>query len=73
MTRDRPDALGSVLTSCTASAGVVAFSGQPGFIDAHMHSSMVQLGDWVDLSPMATPTAEEVFDVLRSAPATSTG
>lgn len=45
----------------------------PGFIDAHMHSAMVQLGDWVDLSPMATPSAEAVYTALRGAPAATTG
>lgn len=45
----------------------------PGFIDPHMHSSLVQLADWVDVSPMATPTADEAFAALRAAPALSTG
>lgn len=45
----------------------------PGLIDAHMHAAMVQLADWVDVSPMATPTSEEVFDTLRQATPTSTG
>ncbi len=45
----------------------------PGLIDPHMHSSMVQLNDWVDVSPMKTPTQDEVFAALRNAPATSTG
>ena len=45
----------------------------PGLIDPHMHSSMVQLNDWVDVSPMATPRADDVFRTLRDAPATSTG
>lgn len=44
----------------------------PGLIDPHMHSSMVQLNDWVNISPMNTPTAEDVFAALRAAPATST-
>ena len=45
----------------------------PGLIDPHMHSSMVQLNDWVDVSPMSTPGADDVFAALRGAPATSTG
>ncbi len=45
----------------------------PGFIDPHMHSSMVQLADWVDVSPMRRPTADDVFTALREAAATSTG
>ncbi|MDN5764809.1 MAG: amidohydrolase [Humibacillus sp.] len=45
----------------------------PGLIDPHMHSAMVQLADWVDVSPMATPTADEVYTALRGASATSTG
>ena len=45
----------------------------PGLIDPHMHSSMVQLNDWVDVSPMTTPRADDVFATLRDAPATSTG
>lgn len=45
----------------------------PGFIDPHMHSAMVQLADWIDLSPMATPTADDVFAALRDAAAAPTG
>ncbi|MDJ0312568.1 amidohydrolase [Arthrobacter sp. H35-D1] len=45
----------------------------PGLIDPHMHSSMVQLNDWVDVSPMTTPGADDVFAALRDAPETSTG
>lgn len=45
----------------------------PGLIDPHMHSSMVQLNDWVDVSPMSTPTTDDVFAALRDAPETSTG
>lgn len=45
----------------------------PGLIDPHMHSSMVQLADWVDVSPMVAPTADDVFAALRGAEATSTG
>ena len=45
----------------------------PGFIDAHMHWAMVQLADWVDVSPMTTPTADDVFAALRDATATTTG
>ncbi|OFE15375.1 twin-arginine translocation pathway signal protein [Humibacillus sp. DSM 29435] len=45
----------------------------PGLIDPHMHSAMVQLADWVDVSPMATPTADAVYTALRDATATSTG
>lgn len=45
----------------------------PRFIDPHMHSSMMQLADWVDLSPMARPTAEDVFEALRNATVSTTG
>ena len=45
----------------------------PGFIDAHMHWAMVQLADWVDVSPMTTPTADAVFAALRDATPTTTG
>ncbi|MGI8415717.1 MAG: amidohydrolase [Nakamurella sp.] len=45
----------------------------PGFIDPHMHSAMVQLADWVDVSPMASPTADDVFTALRDATAAPTG
>ncbi|GAA4371078.1 amidohydrolase [Paeniglutamicibacter cryotolerans] len=45
----------------------------PGFIDPHMHSALVQLADWVEVSPMSTPTADAVFTALRSAAPTSTG
>ncbi|PCC25400.1 twin-arginine translocation pathway signal protein [Glutamicibacter sp. BW78] len=45
----------------------------PGLIDPHMHSSMVQLADWTDISPMTRPTADEVFTALRQAVPASTG
>ena len=45
----------------------------PGLIDPHMHFAMVQMADWVDLSPMATPTASDVHAALRSARPASTG
>ena len=45
----------------------------PGLIDAHVHSAMVQLADWVDVSPMATPTTDAVHSALRGATATRTG
>ncbi|MEO5609546.1 MAG: amidohydrolase [Ornithinibacter sp.] len=45
----------------------------PGLVDPHMHSSMVQLADWVDLSPMTCPSADAVFTALRDAPTSTTG
>lgn len=45
----------------------------PGLIDPHMHFVMVQMADWVDISPMATPTESDIYDALRSATPTSTG
>ncbi len=45
----------------------------PGLIDPHMHFVMVQMADWVDLSPMATPTETAIHEALRSASPTSTG
>ncbi|RMB60035.1 amidohydrolase [Tessaracoccus antarcticus] len=45
----------------------------PGLIDPHMHAAMVQMADWVDVSPMANPTADDVMTTLRNAPPTSTG
>ena len=45
----------------------------PGLIDPHMHSALVQLADWADVSPMTTPTADDVFAALRRAEPTSTG
>lgn len=45
----------------------------PGLIDPHMHSSMVQLADWTDVSPMTRPTANDVFTALRDAVPASTG
>ncbi|HRB03536.1 MAG TPA: amidohydrolase [Ilumatobacteraceae bacterium] len=45
----------------------------PGLIDPHMHFVMVQLADWVDVSPMATPTEPDIHAALRSASPTSTG
>lgn len=45
----------------------------PGLIDPHIHFAMVQMADWVDISPMATPTESEIHDALRSAAPTSTG
>lgn len=44
-----------------------------GFVDPHMHSAMVQCPDWVDVSPLVRPSAEEVFTALREAPPTRTG
>ncbi len=45
----------------------------PGLIDPHMHFAMLHLADWVDISPMATPTAHEVFAALRGAAPATTG
>ncbi|MEO8107413.1 MAG: amidohydrolase family protein, partial [Actinomycetes bacterium] len=45
----------------------------PGLIDPHMHSAMVQMADWVDISPMATPTESRIHHALRAASPTSTG
>ncbi len=45
----------------------------PGLIDPHMHSALVQLDDWVDVSPMLRPSADDVFNALREAAPTSTG
>lgn len=45
----------------------------PGLIDPHMHAAMVQMADWVDLSPMTNPTADDVLATLRDAQPTSTG
>ncbi|MDO5736265.1 MAG: amidohydrolase [Propionibacteriaceae bacterium] len=45
----------------------------PGLIDPHMHAAMVQMADWVDVSPMKNPTADDVMATLRSAVPTSTG
>lgn len=45
----------------------------PGLVDPHMHSALVQLADWVDISPMATPDAEAVRERLRTATPASTG
>ncbi len=39
----------------------------PGFVDPHMHASMVHFNGWVDLSPMANPTADSAFATLRNA------
>lgn len=45
----------------------------PGLIDPHMHAAMVQMADWVDVSPMTNPTDDDVFATLRNAAPTSTG
>jgi predicted amidohydrolase YtcJ len=45
----------------------------PGLIDPHMHAAMVMMADWIDLSPMATPTADAVLAALHAAEPTSTG
>lgn len=45
----------------------------PGLIDPHMHAAMVQMADWVDVSPMKNPTADDVLSTLRDAEPTSTG
>ncbi len=38
----------------------------PGLIDPHMHSTFVVLDDWIDVSPMATPSFAEVWTQLRA-------
>lgn len=45
----------------------------PGFVDPHMHTNMVQFADWVDVSPMTTPTADAVYEALRHAAPATTG
>ncbi|MEO7588905.1 MAG: amidohydrolase [Arachnia sp.] len=45
----------------------------PGLIDPHMHAAMVQMADWVDVSPMTNTTADDVMSTLRNAAPTSTG
>ena len=37
----------------------------PGLIDPHMHTTFVVLDDWIDVSPMATPTFADVWTQLR--------
>ncbi len=37
----------------------------PGFVEPHMHSVFVALDDWIDVSPMATPTFTDVWQQLR--------
>lgn len=39
----------------------------PGFVDPHMHFVFVQFDDWIDVSPMATPTSGDVLAALGSA------
>ena len=38
----------------------------PGLIDPHMHSTFVVLDDWIDVSPMATPTFKDVWLQLKA-------
>ncbi|WP_313354873.1 amidohydrolase [Microbacterium sp.] len=45
----------------------------PGLVDPHMHSALVQLADWVDISPMTTPDADAMRERLRTATPSSTG
>ncbi len=45
----------------------------PGLIDPHMHAAMVQMADWVDISPMTTPNADAVMETLKKATPSSTG
>ena len=45
----------------------------PGLVDPHMHFVMIHMADWVDVSPMTTPTADDVFETLRNAEPTTTG
>ena len=45
----------------------------PGLIDPHMHATMVQMADWVDISPMTTPNADAVMEKLKKAAPASTG
>ncbi|MGN6448735.1 MAG: amidohydrolase [Brucella intermedia] len=37
----------------------------PGLIDPHMHSVFVVMDDWIDVSPITTPTFEHVWSALR--------
>lgn len=37
----------------------------PGLVDPHMHTTFVALDDWIDVSPMVTPTATAVWNQLR--------
>lgn len=39
----------------------------PGLIDPHMHFVFVHFDDWIDVSPMQTPSYAEVLDKLRAA------
>lgn len=45
----------------------------PGLVDPHMHSASVQMADWVDASPLANESADDVFATLQNARPTSTG
>lgn len=38
----------------------------PGLIDPHMHSVFVVMDDWIDVSPITTPTFEQVWSMLRN-------
>ena len=45
----------------------------PGLVDPHMHAAMVQMVDWVDVSPMTNPTSDDVMHTLRHAESAATG
>ncbi len=67
------DELAGLVGAATEAVDLAGRTLMPGLIDAHMHSAMVVLDDWVDVSPMTTPTAQDVHDALRAAPSASTG
>lgn len=61
-------ALDEVQKQTDVTTRVVDLAGRtlmPGFVEPHMHSVFVVLDDWVDVSPMITPTFEEVLAHLR--------
>ncbi len=67
------DELASLVAPVTEVVDLAGRALLPGLIDPHMHSAMVVLDDWVDVSPMATPTADAVLRALRQAAPASTG
>lgn len=57
-----------VLALSDAKTRIIDLEGRtltPGLIDPHMHATFVTLDDWIDVSPMATPSFAEVWERLR--------
>ncbi len=67
------DQVNTLVASTTQQVDLDGRTLMPGLIDPHMHSSMIQLSGWTDVSQMSCPTADAVFEALSTAEPTETG